>query len=125
MSEIEKDNLFEGMVNEAAQCPSASQESPVARVAAEAEEVKNARPDPDTPKYDYWAEVRSSAKKEYRKIRIKGFFRALTEIGGYTALGGVLLAAMLLDIVPAYAAVPVFTVSWIWSAIRMDRFFRR
>ena len=73
----------------------------------------------------FWDEVRKQTDREYRKVRVKGFFRALVEIGGYVALGGVMLAAQLLDLVPAYVAVPVYQVSWIWSAIRMDRFFRR
>lgn len=120
MSEIERDDLFEGVVNEKPEA-----EAVEAKPKDETKPVNRERRESEPPKYDFWDEVSKDAKREYRKVRVKGFFRALVEIGGYAALGGVMLAAMLNGIVAAYVAVPVFTVSWIWSAIRMDRFFRR
>lgn len=114
MSEIERDDLFEGVVNEKPEADT-----------VETKPIDRERKDSERPKYDFWDEVSKDARREYRKVRVKGFFRALVEVGGYAALGGVMLAAMLNGIVAAYVAVPVFTVSWIWSAIRMDRFFRR
>ena len=125
MSNVEKDNLFEEVVNEAAENPSVAHGdcSPV-REAKETDcNVSDGRE--KIAGYDYWDEVRKQTDREYRKVRVKGFFRALVEIGGYVALGGVMLAAQLLELVPAWVAVPVYQVSWIWSAIRMDRFFRR
>ena len=129
MSEIEKDNLFEGMVNEhpvadATEVEQNTNEDVTAETSGVPKRCR--RTEGDEPvKYDFWEETRKQTRREYIKIRVKGFFRALVEVGGYAALGGVMLAAMLAEIVAAYVAVPVFTVSWIWSAIRMDRFFRR
>lgn len=59
-----------------------------------------------------------------RKARIRAFFQVFVELGGYMGLGGVMLAALALGIVPLWASVPVFTGCFIWSAIRFDRFFR-
>ena len=56
--------------------------------------------------------------------RLSGFRQVIVEVGGYVGLGLVLLAAMAAGIVPWYAAVPVFTACWIWSALRIDRYFR-
>lgn len=128
MSNVEKDNLFEEVVNENAggervevRCDhcgdSGSAEQAGKRIGVEPEGAK--------ARAVFWEEVKKASEREHRRIRVREFFRALVEIGGYAALGGVMLAAQLLGIVSAWAAVPVFTVSWIWSAIRMDRFFRR
>lgn len=56
--------------------------------------------------------------------RIRGFQKVLVDVGGYIGLGGLMLIAMALGIVPWYFAVPVFTACWIWSALRIDRYFR-
>jgi hypothetical protein len=120
MSNAEKDNLFEEVVNEGAEDRGGRLRTDVVAggIRKESEQTCEAKP-------DFWDEVRKQTDREYRMLRVKGFFRALVEVGGYVALGGVMLAAQLLDLVPAYVAVPVYQVSWIWSAIRMDRFFRR
>ena len=129
MSNVEKDNLFEEMVNEhpVADVTEADQntnEDVTTETSVVSKRCRSTEGD-EPVKYDFWEETRKQTQREYIKTRVKGFFRALVEVGGYAALGGVMLAAMLNGIVAAYVAVPVFTVSWIWSAIRMDRFFRR
>ena len=132
MSNVEKDNLFEEVVtenaaNERTENPSAGcGDGEHGKGCCHKREAKiGVEPVNEPARSDFWDEVRKDTQREYRRIRVKEFFRALVEVGGYAALGGVMLAAMLNGIVAAYVAVPVFTVSWIWSAIRMDRFFRR
>ena len=127
MSNVEKDNLFEEVVNENAanERTNMIDTDSVPADNRRGEAKIGVEPVDEPARSDFWDEVRKDTQREYRKVRVKGFFRALVEVGGYAALGGVMLAAMLNGIVAAYVAVPVFTVSWIWSAIRMDRFFRR
>lgn len=60
-----------------------------------------------------------------RRSRIRAFWRQVMEPAfGYIALGGVMVAGMVLNMVPAYVAIPVFSLSFIWAAIRADRFLR-
>lgn len=59
-----------------------------------------------------------------RKSRIRAFLQVFVELGGYLGLGGVMLAALALGIVPLWASVPVFIGCFTWSAVRFDRFFR-
>lgn len=69
---------------------------------------------------DYKAESRY-----HRRCRIRTFWRTVAEPAiGYIALGGVMVAAMVKGIVPAYIAIPVFSLCFIWTAIRADRFLR-
>ena len=75
---------------------------------------------PSTGNPDYKAENRC-----HRRNRIRGFWLLVAEPAiGYIALGGVMVAAMIKGIVPAYIAIPVFSLCFIWTAIRADRFLR-
>ena len=61
----------------------------------------------------------------HRVCRFRAFWRQVAEPAiGYVALGGVMVAGMVLNMVPAYAAIPVFSLCFIWTAIRADRFLR-
>ena len=69
---------------------------------------------------DYKAESRY-----HRGNRVRAFWRQVAEPSiGYIALGGVMVAAMIKGVVPAYIAIPVFCLCFIWTAIRADRFLR-
>ena len=69
--------------------------------------------------------VDHKAETRYRGNRVRAFWRQVVEPAiGYVALGGVMVAAMVLSIVPAYVAIPVFSLCFIWTAIRADRFLR-
>lgn len=63
--------------------------------------------------------------RNHRQRRIRAFWTQVLEPAiGYIALGGVMVAGMVLGIVPAFAAIPVFSFCFIWVAIRADRFLR-
>ena len=88
------------------------------RKKAEDMERKRCVPSANVP--DYKAETRY-----HRRSRARAFWRHVIDPAiGYIALGGVMVAGMVLNMVPAYIAIPAFCLSFIWVAIRADRFLR-
>ena len=85
-----------------------------------AEEMEPCRCDTTCNIPDYKTETRY-----HRRCRLRTFWRQVIDPAiGYIALGGVMVAGMVLNMVPAYIAIPAFCLSFIWVAIRADRFLR-
>ena len=125
MQKLEDVEGFFGTVNRGKDLSEAEAAEKVYKDHVEAQQKKEAPQEPERCEIKTAAPDYKEESRYHRSSRIGAFWRLVAEPAiGYIALGGVMVAAMVKGIVPAYAAIPVFSLCFIWTAIRADRFLR-